>query len=362
MHTAAVGAFAVLVGSTVAARDAWPHDVEQVSFLSTAAALTVNVAVAAVAIHGLAAKTKAGSRTPKLPLPRPATLVHGNVVIEDGDVIEAGIATAAATHSRLPALLRAFSDFSELVNNTPPITTPPLDGIALHSYLTYGASLSNLQTLDAMHDQPGGQVAAVFAARTLLEESVRLRWRYAVPGEEEFKARAKQYFDEYRQRQRQTIRILAGQGMKKDAVRLFELPANVLTPPGVDQIAKNRKPIPTLSVMLRSFGFYSYQPDWLEVPCSMLSQVTHATPLGYLHCLRFDDGEWIPNEMSVEMYALTLDVSAIGGGYLLGVSGAIFNNVAAPAQQQYRDLRAAATVVHHAARELHGLDAPPDTT
>ena len=198
-------------------------------------------------------------------------------------------------------------------------------------------------------------MVSVFAARALLEEAARLRWRYSVQGEKA-KARAKQYFDEFRHRQRQTIRMLAGQGMKKDALRLFDLPTNVLTPPGVDQIAKNRTPIPNIATMLRSFGFSFSDPNWLEVAYKVLSQVTHATPLGYLHCLRYVDGEWIPNQLSVEMLALSLDVTATGGGYLLGTMDVLFNDVAPPAQRRFRALREAAGAVHYAAREIHGLD------
>lgn len=350
MHTAAVGAFAVLVGSHAAAPDLWPTDVDRGSFLAQAATLASDVALAATAIHGLAAKTKAGSQTPKPPSPAKPSLPSGAVVIENDDVV----GDLVDVDQRIAVLTDAFEQFVDLVEATPPVTTPPPDGIALHSHLSYGSALSNLQVVHTSYDQPGGQVATAFAARALLEESARLRWRYSVQGEEA-EARAKQYFDEFRHRQRQTIRTLAGQGMKKDALRLFGLPPNVLTPPDVDQIAKNRSPIPSTAEMLRSFGYSPSDPHWLEVAYKVLSQVTHATPLGYLHCLRFVDGEWIPNEISAEVLALSLDVTAIGGGYLLGTMGVLFNNVAPSAKRQYRALREAAEAVHHVARGIHGL-------
>lgn len=353
MHVAAVGAFAVLVGSDAAAPDAWPHDVDRHAFLTTAAALAENVADAATAIHGLAAKTKPGSRTPKQPASRRPSLLRGAVLIENDDVV----GELVDIDYRLRALTEAFENFIALVHRTAPVTTPPQDGIALHSHLTYGAALSNVQAVHSTYDQPGGQVIALFAARSLLEEAARLAWRYSVPGEEA-RARAKQYFDEFRHRQRQTIRILAGQGMKKDALRLFTLPANVLVPPGVDTITKNRTPIPSIAAMLRAFGAGSADPDWLEAAYKLLSQVTHATPLGYLHCLRYLDAAWVPNDLSVEMFALSLDVSAFGGGYLIGTMTVLFNDVSPVAQQHYRELRAAATAVHLAAREIHGLDLP----
>lgn len=107
--------------------------------------------------------------------------------------------------------------------------------------------------------------------------------------------------------------------------------------------------------MLRSFGYSPHDPHWLEVAYKILSQVTHSTPLGYLHCLRYADGQWTPNEISAEMLALSLDVTAVGGGYLLGTMGVLFSNVAPSGMQHYRALRDAAGVVHRAARGIHGL-------
>lgn len=354
MHAAAVGAFAVLIGTAAAAPDAWPHDIDRTEFLTTAAELATEVAVAATPIHGLAAKSKARSRKPKPPAARVSSLRHGLVVVENEDVG----AELLDIEGRLAVLTAATERFVSLVRATPPVTEPPPDGVALHSFLTYGWSLSNLQTVFETYDQPAAGVMSVFAARALLEEAARLHWRYSVKGEDA-KARAKQYFDEYRYRERKVVRTLAGQGInKKDALRLFSLPPNVLTPPGVDRIARSRAPIPTVAYMLRSFGAGSAQPDWLEVAYAILSQITHATPLGYLHCLRYIDGEWIPNELSVEMFALTLDAAAIGSAHLLGIVGLVLNDVAPQAQDHLVALKRAAGAVHRAAREIHGLDLP----
>lgn len=359
MHTAAVGTFAVLAGTAAAAPDAWPHDVNRTDFLTTAAKLAGVVAAAATPIHGLVAKTKAGSRTPKPPAARALSLLHGAIVVENEDVG----AELLDIDRRLAVLTAAMDHLVRLVQATPAVTTPPPEGVPLHVVLTYGSSLSNLQTVFNTFDKPGGGIMSVFAARALLEEAARLHWRYSVQGEDEAKSRAKQYFDEYRYKQRKTIRTLAGHGInKKDALRLFDLPPNVLTPPGADDIAKHRAPIPTVAHMLRSFGAGSAQPDWLEVAYALLSQITHATPLGYLHCLRYLNGEWIPNELSVEMFALTLDAAAVGSAHLIGIMGLLLDDIAPQAQDQLRALKAAAGAVHIAARQIHGLDLPRKRT
>jgi hypothetical protein len=153
MHTAAVGAFAVLVGSHATAPDLWPHDVDRGSFLAKAATLTNDVALAATAIHGLAAKTKAGSRPPKPPAPGKPSLLHGAVVIRTEDVV----GDLVDVDERIAALTDVFEQFVDLVNATPPVTTPPPDGIALHSHLSYGSALSNVQVVRTSYDQPGAR-------------------------------------------------------------------------------------------------------------------------------------------------------------------------------------------------------------
>jgi hypothetical protein len=110
--------------------------------------------------------------------------------------------------------------------------------------------------------------------------------------------------------------------------------------------------------MLRSFASSSNDPEWLVAAYSLLSQVTHATPLGYLHCMRYVDGEWMPNQLSVEVFALALDVAALGSGYLIGVMGVLFNDVSLSSQRRHRSLLEAASQVHDAARAIHGLDPP----
>lgn len=357
MHTAAVGAYCVLVGSVVAALDAWPTDVDRADFLNMANLLTTEVAAAATDIHGLAAKTKLGGRKPKPPMAQLPSHVHGSVIVQNEGVE----ADYLDIDDRLALTFQLFENYVSIVKESPEITNLPPDGVALHSFLTYGAALSNLTTVHTTYDQPGGSIMSVFAGRALLEEAARLHWRYSVSGEDAIKARAKQYFDEYRHRQRKTIHTLAGHGIKKSvAMKLLEFPSNVLLPPGVDTIAKNRQPIPTVAAMLRSFSEQDEEPRWLEAAYALLSQVTHPTPLGYLHCLRYVDEAWLPNELSSEMLALTLDVASLGSAHCVSITGLMLNDLSPAAKANVARLRAAAHAVHLAARRIHGLDVPND--
>jgi hypothetical protein len=354
MHAAAVGVYCVLVGSSVSAPDAWPHDVDRAEFLATAGTLTAKVAAAAAPIHGLAAKTRSRGGVAKSRRTQSPSLVLGSSVVENGDVR----AEYLDVEDRLAVLRLAFESYVRRVKASSEITTPPPDGTPLHAVLTYGAALSNLETVFSTYDQPGAGILSVFAARALLEEAARLHWRYSAQGDEALRARAKQYFDELRYRQIKTIRAFAGYGIKPaDAARLFNLPPHVITPPGIDNIAKGRVPVPTLASMLRSFSADAARPGWLDAAYTLLSQVTHATPLGNLHCLRYQV-EWQPNEISTEMFALALDVAALASAHLVSTMGLMLNDLSHTARANIVPLRGAAVAVHLAARRIHGLDVP----
>jgi len=354
MHAAAVGVYCVLVGSTVSTPEAWPHDVDRADFLATAGSLTAEVAAAAAPIHGLSAKPRPRGGASKPRPAQPPSLLRGSSVVENDDVQ----AEYLDVEDRLAVLRYAFDNYVRQVKASPEITTPPPDGTPLHVALSYGAALSNLETVFSTYDQRGAGILSVFAARALLEEAARLHWRYSAQGEEALKARAKQYFDELRFRQQKAIRTFAGHGIKPaDAARLFNLPDHVSTPPGVNTIARGRVPVPKLASMLRDFSADAQRPGWLEGAYALLSQITHATPLGNLHCLRYRD-EWQPNELSTEMFALALDVAALGSAHLVSTMGLMLNDLSPAAKANVLPVRGAAVAVHLAARRIHGLDVP----
>lgn len=208
------------------------------------------------------------------------------------------------------------------------------------------------------YEQAGGEVMAVFEARILLEESARLSWRFAVGGDEEaFKARAKQFFDEWRARRRRTIGALVNAGVPHaTATKFFKLPGNIVMAGDPDDIAKGRVPIPSMTELLSDLGAGYREKGWLQAAYSMLSQVVHSTPVGQLHTIREVDGLWQGNSLSREMLALALDVGCLGAAILIGHSTLILTDLSDEAKEFYVGLRQAALRVHGAARVVHGLD------
>ncbi|SDH40987.1 hypothetical protein SAMN05216553_12134 [Lentzea fradiae] len=351
MQVAAAGATAALLGNAAAVPELWPSDVPRQPFLARAVELTADVASAAVPIHRLDTARrplpqgkKKNSPQRRTALLRPSAVLGTDDLMPDILSIDRVAKAAEGYHRLTRSLMIRPWDYGEPT---------------LHAMLAYGGGHSNLAAVMNTYDQPGAGVIAVFAARMLLEEAARMVWRYSTGAiQEEFEERAKQYFDEFRARQKKTIDTLRGSGVPKaDAQRIFARPSNIRIDTPIDEIAKNRKPIPKIGEMLKALGTNFPEPGWLEVAYSLLSQITHSTPIGQLHTVRFRNGIWHGNELSPEMLALTLDVACIGSAHIIGMGARLLSNDAVDAADYHRRLlRQAITVVHSRARMVHGLD------
>jgi hypothetical protein len=218
--------------------------------------------------------------------------------------------------------------------------------------------LSNLEAVFATYDQPGAGPIAVAAARALLEEAARTHWRYGVSDPQEFSGRATQFFDEFRARRRKTINLLVAGGVARaDAERFFALPSAVDPATITTDPSPGRTQIPSITGMLVDLGSRYPEPGWLAVAYSLLSQATHATPLGLMYFLSVrDDGGLHSGETMNELLALTLDVTCLSSAVILGVSALTLTDVAPEARRYQERVRVAALRVHEAARLVHGLD------
>ena len=154
-----------------------------------------------------------------------------------------------------------------------------------------------------------------------------------------------------------TIDILAGSGVARaDAERIFELPSNVQVVPPHHDIARGREPLPSVSSLLRAMGEPFEEPGWLDVAYSLLSQITHSTPIGHMHTMRVRDGIWHGGELTPEMLALTLDTACLASAHLIGLSTMVLTNMSSEAQAYREGLLRLAGRVHRAAQLVHGLD------
>lgn len=346
LQAAAAGVVSILLGSAAAVPEVWPAEIAMDAFLDEAVALAEKVCDAAVALHGLSRVRKAPAQVGKARRSDATTILRPlAAVIDDAsylpDLNSADAVVAAA---------EAFYEGVQAVSFDPWQRRE----IVLQQMLTFSGGRSLLEGVLATYNQPGSEVIAVCSARMLLEEAARLAWRFAVT-EDEFKARAKQYFDAFRAMRKSTIDTLAGSGVQRAvAERLLAPPDGVLRDASADDIAKNRVPLPPIASMLRDFGVGFDEPGWLEVAYTLLSQVTHSTPLGYLHLLHA--GPVWGTGISPELLALTLDVACTSSAHLIGHGALVLTDVSPEAVAYRKLLLAKAAAVHQVARTVHWLD------
>lgn len=348
MQIAAIGVTVTLLGSTAAVPELWPPEVPQELFLQRAVDLAADITSAAVAIRRLGAARRAAT-TPRRPRsPRDRGLLRRAAVLTADDLL--------ADVNSADAVITAAEKYYKFARSR--LIDPWDHGQpTLHTVLDHAGGHSNLQAVMSTYDEPGSAVISVFAARMLLEEAARMLWRFSTQGEAEFMARAKQYFDEYRARRKKTIDILAGSGVvRADAERIFELPSNVQVVAPHDDIARGREPLPSVSSLLRAMGEPFEEPGWLDVAYSLLSQITHSTPIGHMHTVRVRDGIWHGGDLTPEMLALTLDTACLASAHLIGLSTMVLTKMSSEAQAYREGLLRLAGRVHRTAQFVHGLD------
>jgi hypothetical protein len=108
--------------------------------------------------------------------------------------------------------------------------------------------------------------------------------------------------------------------------------------------------------MLKEMGAAFDETGWLDGAYSLLSQITHSTPIGHLHVVRIREGNWSGNELSQEMLALAFDTACLGSAHLIGISTLLLTDMSSEALQYRERLLRAAGDVHNAARMVHFLD------
>lgn len=348
LQMAAVGATCVLVGASLVPGSWWPPEVERDLFIDTALTLGEAVSKAAIAVHGLVGKPAAQASAAATERAVSAGHAHHRATIRSQDVWPDVVEVA-------PVWTEA-SRFFDLVNRfeVNVWTDPPQP---FHIVLSYASAFSNLQSVLGSQDSVAAETISPHIARLVLEEAARTAWRYADPDPAMFEKRAVQYFDEYRARQKRTIGQLVGRGVRATAAAaFFEMPSYVDTSRATVTISPGREPLPDVASMVRQMSHELSDNSWLELAYSLLSQVTHTTPLGLLHSARFQHGRIIIGGTSREMTALSLDVLCLAGARILGVTGMFLRNLDVPSKEWRDALMRQAAIVHDAARRVHGLD------
>ncbi len=348
LQAAATGVVGVVVGASLAPGNWWPGEVDRGPFIETALTLGEAVSEAAVAVHGLIGKSGEQTSAAATERAHPPGVTHPRATVRPQDVWPDVV--------DVEEVWTEASKFFDLVQQfeVELWTDPPQP---FHIVLSYGSAVSSLQSVLGSRDRVAAEIIAPHVARLMLEEAARTTWRYANPDPAVFERQAVQYFDEYRARKKRTIDQLAGRGVKRSAAEaFFELPSYVNVSQATTTITPGRQKLPDVASMVRHMSHDLSGNEWMELAYSLLSQVTHTTPLGLLHSVRFERGQLKIGETSREMTALSLDVLCLAGTRILSTAGFLLRDLDEPSKEWRNTLMRQAAVVHALARMAHGLD------
>ena len=349
MQVAGAGVVASTVASSSIAEHWWPDEVPRIPYLERALDLAKELSDAALLVHRLATRSRSAPAVairavePVAFTPNPTSTIKPPV---------------AWGQSPYPsALMAAAEEYYEAVRSwsfDPWVRTEQ----TLHSILSWTGALSNLESVFATYDQPGAGIISPFAARALLEEAARTHWRFTEPDENAFRQRATQFFDEFRARRIKTINLLIGGGVPRSAAEDFLALPSYVDPSTISStITPGRVPIPSITEMLHQLSAQYPEPGWMTVAYSLLSQATHATPLGDLHLIGVDDrGMLSGGTISNEILGLSVDTACTSSAVILGLSALLFSEGSQDAVEYRNRLTIAGLKVHDAARLVHGLD------
>ena len=351
VQLAAVGTVLVLLGEHTALQDSWPIEVPKRQFLARAVSLTAEVVSAASSIHGLGTPKRISPSQKKAQLDK-VLIVHRDAIVAASDMLP-----DMNTADHVLEATRIYREFAEtkMIN---PWTHPPAQArreMKLPTILTQATTFSSLNAAITAFDDSGSQVIAVFAARMLLEEAARFHWIGSMPAKGEIDDRVARFHDDLRARRAKAIAAFSSHGVPHAKVmQFFSLPSQVVVRLSGNEHQKPREPLPSVREMLIEMSADAPERGWLDIAYSILSQVMHSTPVGHLHFLRSQRGNF--GEITPEIAGLALDVTCLGSAILLGMTTMMLMDNSDEAYRYALGLHRLSVDVHNFGRLAHGLD------
>lgn len=210
-----------------------------------------------------------------------------------------------------------------------------------------------------------GTSDAAHSARQLLEEGCK--WRWAMTGEsiEQREARIEALLQEVAARADHVVEVASAQGIADDVLAPFVSPCGFdLADLRAHSGAPAELPKFSEAQLAASSEDAGVGGRWLVAAYSLLSQVTHHTPLGALHSMSPDGSTIESGAMSSQMEALAIDAGLTGARWIWRGLGTLMlgapmadGRVFGPAELIAWRLRIddACRRVHVAAAPLHGF-------
>lgn len=257
----------------------------------------------------------------------------------------------------LDDLFAHLTVFRDLVKEGPTPYESPSKIVNLESALPYLTAIDTALVCFAAAEAHIATDLAAVSARMLLEAGARATWTFGDPDRVEgHYAVIRNEGTHERAALRQRLR---SQGVPDHVIDAVLSPLSKARAPDHDIIRAlpagmpNKQPPPIEQMLSLGMGFA--EEGWLALAYSLLSQVTHLTPLGVLHATARETP--VGPGLSHEMTALAVDVAVLG---TLTSALPHAHIIAAGNGRDIKDwdraMRVAASKVHNAARPLHFLD------
>jgi hypothetical protein len=257
----------------------------------------------------------------------------------------------------LDNLFAHLSAFRNLLKEGPTPYESPSKIVNLESALPYLTAIDTALVCFAAAEAHIATDLAAVSARMLLEAGARATWTFN--DGQKVEGRYALIRNEGTHKRAALRQKLRSQGVPDHVIDALLSPLSKQLAPDHDKVrtlpagTPDKQPPPIEQLLRLGMGFA--EEGWLALAYSLLSQVTHLTPLGVLHATARETP--LGPGLSHEMTALAVDVAVLGV-----ITSALphAHLVAAEAGRDIRDwdrsMRVAAAKIHNAARLLHFLD------
>lgn len=265
--------------------------------------------------------------------------------------------------SEMTLVRRRACEFFDIATLDGP-TMVPMPPVSRFRYVTLPLLASAMWASRTLAHDVNTTSVATHAARQLLEEGAKWRWVSAGATLDERVSRTKALLGQLANWRDEFVARASHDGVVA-AIHPFLKPSGFDIDDLLLNVDRTALP-PTLEEALAAASIESsgLGGPWVRIAYSLLSQVTHHTPIGALHAMEVDGTTMRSGSISPQLEALTIDAGCLGASWLwiaLGVlqfgapmrSGEEFDPSAYA--EWVPKVRKAAAAVHAAALPFHGL-------
>jgi hypothetical protein len=240
----------------------------------------------------------------------------------------------------------------------------PMPPVSRLRFVTIPLIASTMWATRTLAHDTNTTTVGVHAARQLLEEGARWRWTSTGVTPEDRIDRMHALMSQLATSRDRVVATAHDDGVA-DSIGPFVRPSGF----DIDDLLLgiNRSaPPPTLTETwdAAALELHGLGGEWVRLAYSLLSQVTHHTPIGALQAIRADGTTLLSGSISPQLEALAIDVGCLGACWLWSTLGLLQLGAPMSSGEEFEPeayriwverLRVTASEIHRSAMPLHGL-------